>query len=53
MQQTGLITGASSGIGLALAHQHAKRKRDLIIIARREEELKELATELKSNMASV
>lgn len=48
MQQTGLITGASSGIGRALAHEHAKRKRDLIIVARRAAELKTLAAELES-----
>lgn len=48
MQQTGLVTGASSGIGRALAHEHAGRKRDVIIVARREEELNELATELEN-----
>jgi hypothetical protein len=48
MQQTGLITGASAGIGRALAQEHAKRKRDLIIVARREDELKKLAAELES-----
>lgn len=47
MQQTGLITGASSGIGHALAHEHAKRKRDVVIVARREEELDELAGQLQ------
>lgn len=46
MQNTALITGASAGIGKALAHQHASRNRDLIIVARREAELKELAKEL-------
>ena len=48
MQQTGLITGASSGIGRALAHEHASRKRDVIVVARRENELRELATELRN-----
>lgn len=47
MQQTGLITGASAGIGKALAHEHAKRKRDLVLVARREDALKALATELE------
>ncbi|OAV43486.1 SDR family oxidoreductase [Lewinella sp. 4G2] len=46
MVNVGLVTGASSGIGRALAHEHASRKRDVIIVARREAELKELAAEL-------
>lgn len=46
MKHPALITGASSGIGRALAYEHAKRKRDLIIVARRESQLKELAAEL-------
>ncbi|MBC6993032.1 SDR family NAD(P)-dependent oxidoreductase [Neolewinella lacunae] len=48
MKAVGLITGASSGIGRALAHEHAKRQRDLVIVARREEELKELKAELSA-----
>lgn len=47
MQQVGLITGASSGIGRALAHEHARRKRDLIVVARRENELLQLKAELE------
>lgn len=46
MKNVGLITGASAGIGKALAHEHASRSRDLVIVARREEELKELAVTL-------
>lgn len=46
MQQTALITGASSGIGRALTQEHARRKRDLVVVARREDELNELADEL-------
>lgn len=49
MQQVGLITGASSGIGRALAHEHASRKRDVIVVARRENELERLAEELRQN----
>ncbi|PKL01172.1 MAG: ketoacyl reductase [Tenericutes bacterium HGW-Tenericutes-1] len=37
-----LITGASSGIGRAMALELAKRGSDLILVARRETELKEL-----------
>lgn len=47
MQDVGLVTGASSGIGKELARIHAERKRDLVIIARREQELLELKTELE------
>lgn len=53
MQQTALITGASSGIGKALAHEHASRKRDLIVVARREDELNQLATELENKYSVV
>jgi len=43
---TALITGASSGIGAALARELASRNFDLIITARREANLKQLADEL-------
>jgi hypothetical protein len=49
MQQTGLITGASSGIGKEFARLHAEKGRDLIVVARREDELKELKQELEGN----
>jgi uncharacterized protein len=42
-----LVTGASSGIGEAIVKQLAKDRNDLIIIARREEKLNELKTELE------
>ncbi|MFO6465815.1 SDR family NAD(P)-dependent oxidoreductase [Jannaschia sp. KMU-145] len=42
-----LITGASGGIGRALATLHAKRGGDLIVTARRLPELETLARELK------
>lgn len=42
-----LITGSSSGIGEELARSFAKRKYDLILLARNEEKLKELKKELE------
>lgn len=44
-----LITGASSGIGEALARQAAKRKHDLVLVARRKEKLEDLSNELEAN----
>jgi NADP-dependent 3-hydroxy acid dehydrogenase YdfG len=43
-----LITGASAGIGWAVAEKLAARGCDLILLARREERLKELRTSLES-----
>lgn len=47
MGNCALITGASSGIGAALARHHATRKGDLILVARSEEKLAALKTELE------
>ncbi len=41
-----LITGASSGLGEELARQYASDKTELILLARREDKLKKLQTEL-------
>jgi short-subunit dehydrogenase len=46
--QTALITGASSGIGLELAKEFAKDNINLVLVARSEGKLKDLATELES-----
>lgn len=45
---TALITGASSGIGLELAIEFAKRKHDLVLVARSENKLKELSDAIKA-----
>lgn len=47
MSKTALITGASSGIGKELAHIHAEKGGDLIIVARSGDKLKALKAELE------
>lgn len=46
MKETVLVTGASSGIGLELSRLFAKDGSDLVVVARREKRLKEVAKEL-------
>ena len=43
MRSVTLITGASAGIGTALAHVFAEHGHELVLIARREQRLAELA----------
>ena len=45
--ETALITGASSGIGCELARLFAADKSNLVLVARRQEKLEQLATELR------
>ncbi len=44
-----LITGASSGIGKALAKTFAKNGFDVVLVARRDDKLKTLAADIKKN----
>ncbi len=48
MKKVALITGASTGIGREFARIHAAKGGDLIIIARREDKLNELKSELEN-----
>ena len=53
MKQTALITGASNGIGLELARIHAKRGGDLVLVARSQDKLNQLADELRAQYHNI
>lgn len=47
MRETVLVTGASSGIGVAFAEAFAERGYDLVLVARRREPMEDLAVRLE------
>lgn len=50
-KQWALITGASSGLGVDFAHELAADGHNLVLVARREERMHQLASELEARHA--
>jgi short-subunit dehydrogenase len=48
-----LITGASSGIGKALSYHYATKENELILLARREENLQKIINDLQDKVKSI
>ena len=46
-----LITGSTAGIGLEIAHELARRGYNILLTARREDRLKDIAGQLVRRMA--
>jgi uncharacterized protein len=53
LKKTALITGASSGLGLELAQLFAADKHDVVLVARRRDQLEALATRLAAERGVV
>ena len=51
MTKTGLITGASSGIGYELSKVFAKNGYDLVLVARNAERLNDISEEIQKQYA--
>jgi hypothetical protein len=45
---TALITGASSGIGKDLAYIHAEKKGNLVLVARRKDDLEKIKKDIEN-----